>query len=111
MVDFVPDRGDVVWVDFDPQKGREMKKHRPALVITKKEYNRKTGLALCLPITSKVKGYPFEIPIDLEGVKGAILLDHIRSLDWQFRKAEKITKISSFMLHEVTEKLKLLIDA
>ncbi len=87
-VAWVPDRGDLVWLDFDPQAGHEQAGRRPALVISPVAYNRATGLALCCPVTSRVKTYPFEValPADL-AVGGVILSDQLRSLDWRARHA------------------------
>ena len=86
---YVPRRGDVVWLSFDPQAGHEQAGRRPAFVLSPEGYNRKTGLFLACPITSKAKGYPFEValPDGLE-VSGVILSDQIKSLDWKIRKAE-----------------------
>jgi mRNA interferase MazF len=78
----VPDRGDVVWLEFDPQAGHEQAGHRPAVVLSPRAYNQKSGLALFCPITSRIKGYPFEVvlPPDLP-VQGAVLCDQVKSLD------------------------------
>ncbi len=85
---YVPDRGHVVWLTFTPQAGREQAGRRPAVVLTPKAYNRKVGLCLACPVTSQVKGYPFEVPIpDDLAVSGVILADQIKSLDWRARKA------------------------
>ncbi len=85
---FVPDLGDFVWITFDPQAGREQAGRRPALVISPRDYNDRTGLALVCPVTSKIKGYPFEIaaPPGIP-VRGVILADHIKSVDWNAWKA------------------------
>ncbi len=91
MVDrgYVPERGDVVWLDLNPQTGHEQGGHRPALVLSPRGYNRKTGMALLCPITSKAKGYSTEEPIpDGFPVSGVILSNHIKSLDWRARRAE-----------------------
>ncbi len=109
MVKFIPEPQDIVWLEFDPQKGRETQKNRPALIISPKEYNAKVGLSLCLPITSKIKGYPFEVLLQDNKITGAILCDQIRSLDWQARNAEFITKCENRVFKEVLEKIKILI--
>ena len=85
---YVPDLGDFVWLTFDPQVGREQSGRRPALVVSPRDYNHTVGLALVCPVTSQVKGYPFEISAP-EGlpVKGVILADHIKSVDWKARNA------------------------
>lgn len=106
---YIPARGDLVWLVFDPQAGHEQSGHRPAIVISHIEYNRKTGLALFCPITTKVKGYPFEVLINTKKVQGAILADQIRSLDWQARKARFIAKSTPLTLNEVLAKLQAVI--
>ena len=86
---FIPKRGHIVWIDFDPQSGHEQAGRRPALVISPATYNEKIGLALLCPITSQIKGYPFEVAIPKGlSVSGAILADQIKSLDWKSREAE-----------------------
>lgn len=87
--EYVPDRGDVVWLAFEPQAGREQAGRRPALVLTPAAYQRVVGLAVCCPITRQAKGYPFEVVLP-EGmaVAGAVLADHVKSLDWRARRAE-----------------------
>jgi len=110
MVKYVPDRGDIVWLDFDPQRGKEIKKTRPALVVSPKKYNEKIGLALFIPITSQIKGYPFEEPLNLEEIHGALLCDQIRSLDWKGRRARYVTLLPADIFNRTLSKLKLLID-
>lgn len=110
MVKYVPKRGDIVWLEFDPQKGKEIQKTRPALVISPLSYNQKVGLALFMPITSHVKGYPFEYCIDLEKIKGAVLCDQIRSLDWKERKAKFILHLPAAALEDIMAKLRVLLD-
>jgi len=91
---YCPDRGDIVWVEFSPQAGREIKDRHPALVITPKKYHQKSGLALVLPITSVAKGYPFEARLPAGGrIDGVVLADQIRSLDWQARNFQFIEKL------------------
>jgi mRNA interferase MazF len=110
MVKYVPDQGDIVWLDFEPQKGNEIKKTRPALVISCKKYNAKTNLAIFMPITSQIKHYPFELEVNINGKAGAILCDQVRSLDWKERKATKITTLSNELLEAAISKLSLLIS-
>jgi len=107
---YIPDSGDIVGVMFNPQAGHEQAGHRPALVLSPKTYNGKVGLALLCPITSQVKGYPFEVllPEDLE-IKGVILSDQVKSLDWKARKAQFICKLPSDEFSEVINKLNTLI--
>ena len=109
MVKYVPDQGDIVWLDFEPQKGNEIKKARPALVISCKKYNAKS-LAIFMPITSQIKQYPFEIEVNINGKNGAVLCNQVRSLDWQERKATKITTLSNELLEVALSKLSLLIS-
>lgn len=107
---YVPAKGDVVWLDFDPQRGREIKKTRPALVLSSQKYNEKTSLGLFVPITSSIKGYPFELAIDTKDVKGAILCDQVRSLDWQDRRVKFITKAPSNVVSTALSKLNLILN-
>jgi mRNA interferase MazF len=101
-VSYVPKRGDLVWLTFDPQAGHEQAGRRPAFVLSPDAYNRKTGLFLACPITSKVKGYPFEVPLPTgSAVSGVILADQIKSLDWGARRAEFAGKTSDTVLEEV----------
>ena len=85
---YVPEAGDIMWLDFDPQTGREQAKRRPALVLTDRAYNRATGLSVVCPLTSKRKPYAFGIPVVLESKEGSVLADHIKSLDWKARNAK-----------------------
>lgn len=85
---YVPERGDVVWLNFDPQQGQEQAGRRPALVLSDSRYNRLTGRGVFCPITSKVKGYPFEVPVTAGGISGVVLADHVKNLDWRARRAE-----------------------
>ncbi len=102
---FTPKRGDVVWLHFSPQSGHEQAGRRPAVVLSPDTYNRKTGLALFCPITSKVKGYPFEVALPGElSVGGVVLCDQIKSLDWSARKAERICALPEETLAEVMGK-------
>lgn len=91
-----PDRGDIVWVDFDPHAGHEQAGRRPALIVSPISYNRKVGLVLLCPITNQRKGYPFEVPLP-EGLKvaGVVLADQLKSLDWRARRAEFCCKASA----------------
>ena len=87
MSSYVPDRGDLVWLEFTPHAGSEQRGRRPALVLSPKSYNGKVGLALFCPVTSKVKGYPFEVKLpDGYAVSGVVLSDQLKSLDWRSRK-------------------------
>lgn len=107
---YVPDRGDLIWLEFNPQSGHEQNGHRPALVISPKSYNQTVGLALICPITSKIKNYPFEVllPENFK-ISGAILSDQIKSLDWNFRKAKFIAKAPIQVITETIEKIMVII--
>jgi mRNA interferase MazF len=103
---YVPTRGDLIWLQFNPQAGHEQAGHRPALVISPSSYNRRVGLALCCPITSQVKGYPFEVLLPQGvGVEGAILSDQLKSLDWRVRKARRIGNVPAHVLRETVGKI------
>ena len=108
---FVPKRGDLVWVDMNPRVGHEQSGRRPAVVISPEVYNRKAGLALVCPITSKKKGYPFEtsIPAGLP-IQGVILSDQVKNVDWKARKMDLAGQLDSETLLEVISKLRTLID-
>jgi mRNA interferase MazF len=102
----VPDRGDVVWLTFAPQAGHEQVGRRPAVVLSPAAYNRKVGLALLCPITGQVKGYPFEVAVPAGlPVKGVVLSDQVKSLDWRVRRAERICPLPQPSLTEVLQKL------
>ena len=103
--DYVPDRGHLVWLDFDPQAGREQAGRRPALVLSPAAYNRRVSLALFCPITSRVKGYPFEVALpDGLGVSGVVLADQLRSLDWRRRRADFAGEAPASVVEEVRQK-------
>jgi mRNA interferase MazF len=98
---YTPQAGDIVWLDFDPQLGRKQAKRRPALVITEQSYNRASGLAIVCPLTSRRKPYPFALPANIDKVEGAVLVDHIKSMDWAARKATFHSKADSALLAKV----------
>ena len=106
---YIPDRGDIIWLEFDPQKGHEQKGRRPGIVLSKKEYNQKSNLAIICPITSKIKDYPFEVRIN-SIIQGVILSDQIRSIDWKSRNAAFIEKIPEEILKEILENIDLLLN-
>jgi mRNA interferase MazF len=109
---YTPDRGDFVWITMTPHAGHEQAGRRPALVLSPQAYNDKVGLALFCPITSQVKGYPFEVQIPSGSyVSGVILSDQIRSLDWRARQAEFIGQASETILLEVMQKLTTLLPS
>jgi len=103
---YVPERGDAVWLTFDPQAGHEQAGRRPAVVILPRRYNRLSGLALFCPVTAQVKGYPFEVLLPPElPVHGAVLSDQVRSLDWRARKASRICVLPAVTTQEIIGKL------
>ena len=111
MAVYVPARGDLVWLQFNRQAGHEQAGRRPALVVSPSSYNRRVGLAICCPVTSQVKGYPFEVllPQGL-GVEGAILSDQVKSLDWRGRRARRIGSVPAEVLQETVGKILALVD-
>ncbi len=107
---YVPERGDIVWLVFDPQVGREQAGRRPAVILSPKSYNGKVGLAICCPITHQAKGYPFEVALPAgENVTGVILADHVRSVDWKGRQASLITQLPVELLNEVLDRIEALL--
>jgi mRNA interferase MazF len=111
VADYVPARGDLIWLQFDPHAGHEQAGHRPALVISPSSYNRRVGLALCCPVTSQVTGYPFEVLLPQgAGIEGAILSDQIKSLDWRVRRARRIGNLPADVLQETVGKILALVD-
>ncbi len=107
---WVPDRGELVWLSFTPQAGSEQAGRRPAVVVSPKMYNGKAGLALFCPVTSRVKGYPFEVKLpEQAGVHGVVLADQLRSLDWRARDAERIGRLPRGVIGEVLKKLAVLV--
>ena len=110
MSSYIPQRGDVVWINIHPQTGHEQAGRRPAVVLSPRSYNAKVGLALFCPVTNQVKGYPFEviIPPGLE-VTGVILSDQVKSLDWKIRNAEYYDKVPETVVLEIFKKLSTLL--
>lgn len=109
---YVPERGDVIWLSFSPQAGREQAGRRPGVVLSPARYNRRIGLALTCPVTSRTKGYPFEVALEgIHGVSGVILVDQLRSLDWRARQALRAGRVPQHVLAEVAAKLQPLLGA
>jgi mRNA interferase MazF len=106
---YIPNRGDIVWLNFTPQAGHEQMGTRPALVLSPENYNKKTGLAVCCPITSNVKGYPFEVIVSGKKINGAVLSDHLKKIDWKIRKAKFIEKASKEVVEQCSMKISALI--
>ncbi len=108
MSRYVPDAGDIVWLSFDPQAGREQAGHRPALVLSPASYNGKTSLMVCCPMTTQIKNYPFEVVI--EGAPlSAVLADQVKSLDWRKRRRSRKGTVSTVELADVRAKIRALI--
>lgn len=105
-----PDAGDIVWLQFNPQAGHEQGGHRPALVLSPSAYNSKTGLMLCCPMTTQVKGYPFEVAVAGKQV-AVVLADQVKSLNWVARKAQRKGKVTPAELSEVRAKLLVLLGS
>ena len=107
---YVPDTGEVVWLEFDPQAGHEQAGHRPALVISPASYNGKSGLMVCCPMSTKIKGHPFEVVTAVDGVDCAVLSDQIKSLDWKVRRAKKKAVVKAEVMLHVRAKMKALLQ-
>ena len=106
----VPDAGDIAWLGFSPQAGHEKAGHRPAVVLSPATYNRKTSMMICCPMTTQIKGYPFEVIVSANP-PSAILADQVKSLDWRARRAIRKGRVSEVVLNEVRAKIKALIGA
>lgn len=108
---YVPERGEAIWLTFDPQAGHEQAGRRPAVVLSPAAYNGKTGLALVCPITTRKKGYPFEVDIPQGcAVAGSVLADQVRNLDWRARKAVRICVLPVTTVEEIVGKARVLLD-
>lgn len=110
MKSYIPDKGDIVWLSFTPQSGHEQAGRRPAVVLSPSAYNSRTGLMICVPVTTQVKGYPFEVPVSSRVVTGVALSDQVKSLDWRSRQAEFSDKIDSRSVAEIKAKIKALLE-
>jgi mRNA interferase MazF len=109
---YVPERGDLVRIQLNPRAGHEQAGHRPALVISPATYNGRVGLALLCPITSQVKGYPFEVQLPGEGkIGGVVLADQLKSLDWRTRQSEFVAHAPAEVVQEVLAKLATLLQS
>jgi len=108
--ELVPDRGDIVWISLNPQAGREQAGRRPAVVLSPAAYNSRVGLMLLCPITSQMKGYPFEVPLPTGlSLTGVVLADQIKSLDWRARRAEIAGRLPTAVVQEVLVKARALL--
>ncbi len=107
---YTPQQGDLVWLDFNPQAGHEQGGRRPAVVVSATAYNKRIGLALVCPVTSRAKGYPFEVKVP-EGlpISGVVLADHLKSQDWRARRAEFIASLDEASLTAILERARVLL--
>lgn len=106
MPEYEPDRGDIVWINFNPQAGHEQAGRRPALILSPKDYNSKVGLAILCPITSKKKGYPFEVSLPKGSkISGVVLSDQAKSMDWKIRNTEFVFKLGTSLVDQVLQRL------
>lgn len=103
---YVPDAGDLVWLTFDPQAGHEQAGRRPALVLSPRIYNERAGLALVCPITTQRTGYPFEVSVDVAPIKGVVLADHVKSVDWRARRATRAARAPQSTMIDVLERIR-----
>ncbi len=108
MADWVPDAGDIAWLQFDPQAGHEQAGHRPALVLTPQRYNEKRGMMICCPMTSRIKGYPFEVVVN-RNPPSVVLADQLKSIDWRARQASHKGRVSAEGFAEVGAKIRTLL--
>lgn len=106
---YCPDRQDIIWIDFEPQSGREITKYRPALVLSTREHNQAFGMCILCPITSKPKGYESEVTLMIEGKSSVVKPEQVRALDWRTRRAKFIAKASASAMDEVVENIAALI--
>lgn len=109
MAAYVPDAGDIVWLQFDPQAGHEQAGHRPALVLSPAKYNGARGMMVCCPMTSKIKGYPFEV-VTSHDPPSAVLADQVKSLDWRARRATRKGHVAPAVLADVQAKIRALLN-
>jgi mRNA interferase MazF len=107
---YVPDVGDIVWMNFTPQSGHEQAGRRPAVVLSPKEYNSRAGLLVCVPVTNQIKGYPFEVALSGAGASGAALADQLKSLDWESREAGRKGRATPAEMAEIKAKIKVLLS-
>jgi mRNA interferase MazF len=110
LSNYIPEAGDLVWLEFDPQAGHEQAGHRPALVISPAAYNAKSGLMLCCPMTTKIKGYPFEVKTEVDRSLSAIIADQVKSLDFKAQNAKKKGEVPLEVLTQVRGKVLALVS-
>ncbi len=111
MSNYVPDRGDVVWVDFNPQAGHEQAGRRPALVLSPREFNHRMKVAFVCPITNQPKGIPFEVPVPVGSkVTGVVLCQHAKSIDWRARQVSFLCRLDDETINEVSGRVLSFVD-
>ncbi len=103
---YVPSRGDIVWIDFDPTKGHEQSGRRPVLIISPEKYNRISGQAICCPVTSKIKNYVFEVPFEGKDIRGSILTDQLRTMDFNEQNIAFVERLSEEVYSDVEDRIK-----
>ena len=106
---YVPEAGDIAWLNFDPQAGHEQGRRRPALVLTDQRFNRASGLVIVCPLTSKRKPHPFALPVTVDRVEGAVLGDHLKSMDWQARNIAFHSKADPALLSKTRSYISVLL--
>lgn len=106
---YVPDEGDIVWMNFTPQSGHEQAGRRPAVVLSPKAYNSRAGLLVCVPVTNQIKGYPFEVVLSGAGATGAALSDQVKSLGWRTRQAERKGQATAAEMSEIKSRIRSLL--
>lgn len=111
MAQYIPDRNDIAWMDFEPTKGKEIGKYRPCLILSSKEYNQKTGLLICCPISTSIRGHIMEVPIDNIDNPSVVASNLIHTLSWQERKVKFIVKAKKNVMRDVLVRLIPLIGA
>ena len=111
MARYIPDRGEIVWLDFEPKRGKEIGKYRPALVLSSAKYNQKTGLLICCPISTSIRGSATEVPITTLDQDCVVATNLVHTLDWRVRKVKKAASVDSALLQEVLRRLLPLIGA
>ena len=109
MAAWAPDAGDIIWLQFDSQAGHEQAGHRPALVLTPQRYNERRGMAICCPMTSQIKGYPFEVVVSRDP-PSAVLADQVKSLDWRARQATGKGRVNAEVFADVQAKIRSLLE-
>ncbi|MGF1482352.1 MAG: type II toxin-antitoxin system PemK/MazF family toxin [Cyanophyceae cyanobacterium] len=107
--EYIPKRGDIVWINFNPVRGHEPAGHRPAFIVSPAPFNKTSSLAFVCPITSKIKGFSFEVVIAGEKIQGAVLVHHLKSIDWRARTVKFVERAPEIVIEEVLAKLETLV--